>query len=95
MKTHIDRPRLSVKQPPAELPEIQEPEVEEATLLLPVKGRTTKRAYMVFGEAGDVPSMIHATRAHAQREAMRLALLNPGSRFHVLASWRAYATAEA
>lgn len=95
MSDNLTRPRLSVKTPPSILPEVDENETPAALLVSPQKTRDTAPVFMVFGEGGESPSVRHRSRGMAQREAMRLALLNPGARFHVLQSWRCYASAEA
>lgn len=45
-----------------------------------------KAFWMVWRENGPAPTKKHATRAEAEKEAMRLASFSPGSRFVVLVS---------
>lgn len=44
----------------------------------------TPEFYMVWTKKGRIPRMAHHTRAKAEAEAERLALLNPGKKFIVL-----------
>jgi hypothetical protein len=47
---------------------------------------TEPKFFMVFRDNGGSPTAKHTTIASAEKEADRLARLNPGSKFHVLSS---------
>lgn len=74
---------------------VTEPDIAEieATLGEDEVGHPEKseRIFMVICEGGGLPTRVHPTRGHAKMEAMRLALKNPTSRFHVLQTWRVFA----
>lgn len=48
------------------------------------------RFWMVYGHGRSAPTYRHPTKDSAQREAKRLAQLNPGSTFTVLKSTKAF-----
>lgn len=42
--------------------------------------------WLVWNENGHAPTFVHTSEGSAQKEASRLARLNPGQEFHVLES---------